>query len=251
MTSKVRRLLAEKKGDDEGRMAVLGNQNSAYVEALRGLRTSLLMPKDGPAPKTILITSAGEQEGKSTLSLNLAALLVLNGSRVLLVDADMRNSGLSRYMGFARGEWSDGEHSGLSGALSSSEVPRVESPFQELPGLSAIPSGSAPAYPSELLGSSRMGSLVSTWAAIHDYVIIDSPPVLAVTDATLLSRLADTTILVARHGNSSQKSLERAYVILHNIEGRDVGIVVNDVHRDSVSFTEFYGYQGSQYYKEA
>jgi tyrosine-protein kinase Etk/Wzc len=80
---------------------------------------------------------------------------------------------------------------------------------------------------------------------------MDSPPVLAVTDAHILGRLADTTLLIARHGCSTQKSLERAYQRLHDVEGRNVGIVVNGVHRDSASFSEFYGYNGTRYYSEA
>ena len=96
-----------------------------------------------------------------------------------------------------------------------------------------------------------MRTLVKEWSDKYDYVLIDSPPVLAVTDALILGRLADTTLLVARHGRSTQKSLERAYETLHDIEGREVGIVINGVHRNSVSFSEFYGYTGTRYYSEA
>jgi Mrp family chromosome partitioning ATPase len=96
-----------------------------------------------------------------------------------------------------------------------------------------------------------MDSLAKSWAANYDYVLIDSPPVLAVADALILARLADTTLLVARHGRTTQKSLERAYYTLQ--DGRDtrIGVVVNGVHRNSVSFNEFYGYQGRTYYSEA
>jgi capsular exopolysaccharide synthesis family protein len=220
---------------------------------LRGLRTSLLLSRNGPAPKTILITSAAEQEGKSTLSLNLAAALVLNGSRVLLVDGDMRSAGLSGYMGFERKAGTLIEHgtSGLSDALSGCGEPAIQMPFPELPRLSTLPAGSIPRYPAELLGSDRMDSLAKSWSANYDYVLIDSPPVLAVADALILARLADTTLLVARHGQTTQRSLERAYHTLIDIEDRRVGIVVNGVHRNSVSFNEFYGYRGKTYYSEA
>ena len=109
----------------QARLAVLDGPNTAYVEALRGLRTSLLLSRDGAPSKTILITSAAEKEGKSTLSLNLAAVLALNGSRVLLVDADMRSAGLSGYMGFARQTTGliEYEPCGLSDALSGSGEP--------------------------------------------------------------------------------------------------------------------------------
>ena len=146
-----------------GRVAVLEGPNTAYVEAIRGLRTSLLQSQSAAPPKTILITSAGEQEGKSTLSLNLAAALVLNGSRVLLVDGDMRSSGLSGYMGFVRkeGVLAGYQNGGLSDALSGFGEPAVITPFSELPNLSAILAGSAPKYPAELLGSRRM----QAWSA--------------------------------------------------------------------------------------
>jgi succinoglycan biosynthesis transport protein ExoP len=238
---------------ETSRVAVLNGPNTAYVEALRGLRTALLLKHDGPPPKTILITSAAEREGKSTISLNLAAALVLNGSRVLLVDGDMRSAGVSAYIGYERrnhGKIGTEPH-GLSEALSGSDEPAVVTPFAELPGLSVLTAGENPTYPAELLGSERMQALVKSWSSSYDYVLIDSPPILAVADALILSRLADTTLLVTRHGRSTQKSLQRAYRTLHDIEHRNVGVVVNGVHRDSTSYDEFYGYNGSTYYREA
>jgi polysaccharide biosynthesis transport protein len=249
--AKARRSLAA--NTDGSRVAVLGGPNTAYVEALRGLRTSLLHSRSGPPPKTILITSAAEKEGKSTLSLNLAALLVLNGSRVLLIDGDMRSAGLSASMGFDRdaSDPSDQDLIGLSDALSGSGEPSIITPFSQIPNLSVIPAGSTPSYPAELLGSDKMRDLVEAWSADYDYMLIDSPPILAVADALILSRLTDTTLLVARHGRSTQKSLERAYKTLHEIESGNVGVVVNGVRRNSISFNDFYGYKGTSYYSEA
>jgi succinoglycan biosynthesis transport protein ExoP len=251
ITSKARRMLASTH-DLDSTVVVLAGSNTAYVEALRGLRTSLLMPRGGPPPKTILITSAGEQEGKSTLSLNLAALLVVNGSRVLLIDADMRRAGLSGYMGFERSasKVSNRDFAGLSDSLAKPTEPVILTPFPELPNLSAVLAGPKPIHPSELLGSPRMRALIKSWSTEYDYVLIDSPPVLAVVDAIILSRITDTTLLVARHGHSTQKSLERAYKTLYGIEGREVGVVVNGLDRNSVSFNEFYGYRGTHYYSE-
>jgi len=247
------RLTIGNQGSFTGRVAVLDGPNTAYVEALRGLRTSLLFSQDRPTPKKILITSVAEREGKSSLSLNLAAALVLNGSRVLLVDADMRSAGLSGYMGYERNSRGStrAETGGLSGALSDFGEPAIQTPFPQLPELFALPAGPVPTYPAELLGSQRMESLAKAWSAKYDYVLIDSPPVLAVTDAQILARLADTTLLVVRHGQTTQKGMERAYHTLHDIEDRNVGIVVNGVHRNSTSFREYYGYRGKTYYSEA
>jgi polysaccharide biosynthesis transport protein len=248
-----RRLSSGNRENEAGRLAVLDGPNTAYVEALRGLRTSLLLPRSGAPPKTILITSAVEKEGKSTLSLNLAASLALNGSQVLLVDGDMRIAGLSGYMGFGRQTpgFTGEEKGGLSEALSRYCDPAVRTPFAELPNLSVLPAGSATGSAAELLGCERMGRLIDEWAHSYDHVVIDSPPILAVADAVILARLADTALLVGRHGQSTQTSLERAYQKLHDIEGRDVGVVLNGVHRNSVSFIEFYGYKGTTYYNEA
>ena len=250
--TKMRRRLAS--GSQESgvaKLALLDGPNTAYVEAIRGLRTSLLLSRDGAPPRTILITSAAEREGKSTVSLNLAAALALNGSRVLLVDGDMRSAGLSGYMGFARQTGLvEYAANGLSEALSGSVEPAIITPFPDFPKLSALPAGSAPIYPSELLGSERMRTLAREWSSSYDYVLIDSPPVLAVADALILGRLADTTLLVTQHGRSTQKSVERAYQTLHDVEGGNVGIVMNGVHRNSASFSEFYGYTGTRYYSE-
>jgi succinoglycan biosynthesis transport protein ExoP len=251
LAAKIRRQL----GSDAvstSRVAAIAGRNTAYVEALRSLRTSLLLPSNGGTPKTILVTSAAEKEGKSTLSLNLAAVLVLNGSRVLLVDADMRSAGLSGYMGFERHESGliDHEASGLSDALSEFREPSIITPFPELPTLFAIPAGAYPNNPAELLGSNYMVSMVKAWREKYDFVVIDSPPILPVTDALLLARLADTTLLVARHEETKQNSLNRAYRMLSEVDRSRVEVVVNGVRRDSVSFDEFYGYKGTSYYSE-
>jgi Mrp family chromosome partitioning ATPase len=138
----------------------------------------------------------------------------------------------------------------LSNALIGPDEPEIVVPFSQFPNLSALPAGPAPTYPAELLGSDRMRLLVNKWSDRYDYVLIDSPPVLAVTDAHILSRLTDTTLLIARHGRSTQKSVERAYQTLHDGAGRKVDIVVNGVRRNSVSYGEFYGYKGTSYYSE-
>jgi polysaccharide biosynthesis transport protein len=240
-----RRLLSDNQDSDAGSLGLLDSPNTSYVEALRGLRTSLLFSHGSKPPKTILVTSAVEKEGKSIVSLNLAAVLALNGSRVLLVDADLRSAGLSGYLGVER------EANGLSEALSLSIDPPILTPFPNLPRLSVIPAGPTPKYPAELLGSEHMSALVREWNESYDYVLVDSPPVLAVTDALLLGRLTDTTLLVARHGQSTQRSLERAYQMVQDVEGRKADIVLNGVNRNSTSFDEFYGYTGTKYYSEA
>jgi capsular exopolysaccharide synthesis family protein len=214
---------------------------------LRSLRTSLLLSRSGAPPKVILITSATEDEGKSTVSVNLAAVFAQSDAKVLLIEADMRHPGLTRRFGYERTGGT-----GLSSMLSGAEyrnIPTIEA-FSELPNLRVLPSGPMPPYPAELLGSERMQELVESWRGMYDFVIIDSPPLLAVTDAQILARQSDVTVLVARHGLSTRKSLERAYRKLVNDHDK-VSVVLNGVCRDSVSYGEYYGYRGgSKYYTE-
>jgi succinoglycan biosynthesis transport protein ExoP len=229
------------------RLPAIDGPHTAFVESLRSLRTSLLLSRSGAPPKVILITSATEDEGKSTVSVNLAAVFAQADAKVLLIEADMRHPGLTRRFGYDRTGGT-----GLSSMLSGAEyrnIPTIEA-FSELPNLRVLPSGPMPPYPAELLGSDRMQELVESWRGMYDFVIIDSPPLLAVTDAQILARQSDVTVLVARHGLSTRRSLERAYRKLVNDQDK-VSVVLNGVSRDSVSYGEYYGYRGgSKYYTE-
>ena len=229
------------------RLPAIDGPQTAFVESLRSLRTSILLSRSGAPPKVILITSATEDEGKSTVSMNLAAVFAQSNSRVLLVEADMRHPGLTRRFGYER-VGGTGLSSMLSG-VDYQNVPTIEA-FAELPRLRVLPAGPMPPYPAELLGSDRMHELVQGWRGMYDVVIIDSPPLLAVADSQILARESDLTILVARHGLSTKKSLERAYRKLVADEEK-VSVVLNGVSRDSVSYGEYYGYTGgSKYYTE-
>lgn len=229
------------------RLPAIDGPQTAFVESLRSLRTSILLSRSGAPPKVILITSATEDEGKSTVSMNLAAVFAQSNSRVLLVEADMRHPGLTRRFGYER-VGGTGLSSMLSG-VDYQHVPTIEA-FSELPRLRVLPAGPMPPYPAELLGSDRMHELVKGWRGMYDVVIIDSPPLLAVADSQILARESDLTILVARHGLSTRKSLERAYRKLVADEEK-VSVVLNGVSRDSVSYGEYYGYTGgSKYYTE-
>ena len=224
------------------RITALEVPNSAFVEALRGLRTALMHSKRGFAPKVILVTSAAEDEGKSTVSLNLAAVLVQNDARVLLVEADMRHPALSRLFHF-----DNSNVIGLSNILSGSrQQPQLEC-FSELPNLSLLPAGPVASSPSELLGARGLRTLIEQWSAAYDYVIIDSPPILPVTDALILSRLAQLTLLVVRQGVSTRANLKRAYRMLVEDDSSHVGVVLNGIGQDS----GYYRYKGSKYYTEA
>ena len=212
--------------------------NTAFAEALGSLRTALLLSRSSAPPKVILITSAAESEGKTTVALNLAAALARNHSKVLLVEADMRCPTLSR-------RFSIPDEKGLSNMLSGDDENMEVRPFAALPDLAIIPAGPTPPYPAELLGSRRMKELIEQWSQEYDFVLIDSPALLAVTDAAVFSKMADITLLVTRHGQSTRKSLERAWHTLRTDPETKVGVVLNGVSRDSAAYGEYFGYHGN------
>jgi capsular exopolysaccharide synthesis family protein len=219
----------------------LDTSNTPFSESLRSLRTALLLSRSSEPPRVILVTSAGVGEGKTTISLHLAASLVRNHSRVLLVEADMRAPGATRRLGLDNSR-------GLSTLLSATgDIPTVH-PFADLPELAVLPAGPTPPFPSELLGSARMKDLVAAWSRQYDFILIDSPSILAVTDAAVLSKLADITLLITRHAYSTGKSLERAYNLLRTDPDTRVGVVLNGVDRGSSAYNEYFGYSGNHYY---
>ena len=184
-----------------------------------GLLSSLQSAK---TPRTILITSPSEGEGKTTVAINLGAVISQNGSRVLLVEADMRRPGVSQRLG------SD-EKAGLSDLLRGSTERLQRTPFPELPLLDVLPSGPVPLFPSELLGSSRLRALVEQWSREYDFILFDSPPTLVVTDATSLSKVVDSTLLIARYSQTTRTNLQRAYKMLHGHTAGHVSVLVNGV----------------------
>src|ERR1019366_4474675 len=154
---------------------------SEAAEAYRALRTSILLSSFGAPPKVILITSALPQEGKTTISANSALVLAQRGSRVLLIDADLRRPGIDKLFGFrSRG--------GLSTLISGiDKIEDVVVPFTQVPNLWILPAGPIPPQPVELLGSTVMKDHITRWRDEFDHIIIDTPPCLSVTDAVVLS----------------------------------------------------------------
>jgi succinoglycan biosynthesis transport protein ExoP len=231
-------------------LTVLDRQASAFGEGMRSLRTALLLSRGGAPPQVILVTSSVAGEGKSTLAANLATLFAQNGSRTLLVDADMRKPALHRY---AQGYREDASFPGLASALTSSGPIPVHRPVATLPNLAMLCGSERPPFPSELLGSPRMHALMKQWRTDYDVIILDSPPALPVTDAALLARHSDAALLVARCGSTSRQALRRTLRALSPAGCAQVpiGVVVNAVSRSSPGFLEYFGYEGELYATEA
>jgi polysaccharide biosynthesis transport protein len=220
--------------------------DGAFSESVRRLRSGLLISCSGMPPQVLLVSSASPKEGKSTLALNLSASLAQFEKKVLLVEADMRRPVLRRRLGL-------GGTDGLSTLLSDREAAASILSVPNNPNLYLLPSGPAPPYPAELLGSPRMHSLMEEWREEFDFVVVDSPPVLPVTDAQLLEELADATVLLARVGFTTRAALERAYklLLMHRKEAARpaIGVVLNFVARRSSAYYGYYGYYGSKKYE--
>jgi polysaccharide biosynthesis transport protein len=217
---------------------------SRIAEALRGMRTSILLSSAGAAPKVIMVTSTRPTEGKSSVSTLMAITFALNGSRVLLMDADLRRPSVHLRFRIGKGL-------GLSSLLSGKITPReaiVEWP--ELPNLHLLTSGPVPPLPSELLGSKQMEDLLGALRADYDFVIIDTPPVLAVTDAAILGRLTDAVILIVRYGTVQRHVVRRSIDMLDRSGSHLLGVAINGVDFKAPEYSEYYGRKYYEYYGE-
>lgn len=220
---------------------------SEIAEAYRALRTSILLSSIGQAPKVLLLTSALPQEGKTTTSVNTAIVLAQKGGKVLLVDADMRRPSVHHALKVRN-------RAGLSTVLTgSSRFEDVVAPSPILPNLFVLPAGPPPPHPAELLGSSVMQSYIEKWRQEFDHIIIDTPPVLSVTDAVLLSVQADAVVLVIRSAKTTKEALRRSRDILMQVNARVMGVVVNaiDLHSPDAYYYYYGASYGGRYYDES
>jgi succinoglycan biosynthesis transport protein ExoP len=218
-----------------------------FGEAFRSLRTSLVFTSGSQSTRLIAVTSSQPLEGKTTTACNLAMALALGGSRVLLIDADMRRPGLHKTMGLQNG-------TGLSHILVGQARVRDAVQRTSEPNLVAITAGRTPPNPSELLSSERMNNLLANLGSgPFDWVIIDTPPVLAVTDAVILAGRVSGVIFVIGSEMTRRAHAERALETLQSGHPKSVTVVLNrvDFNRNKYYYSRYYGYQYKSYYGQS
>jgi polysaccharide biosynthesis transport protein len=240
-----KKLLSAKSGNGAGGMPgagtliTLDERHSPMAEAYRHLRTSLLFSSAGKPPQTILVTSSQPSEGKTTTAINTAITLAQSDVDVVIVDCDLRRPRLHSHFGL---ENNRGLTNYLSGDKDTTGLIRT---YADLPKLKIITSGPIPPNPAELLSSNEMRNLLQFLSGKFKHVVIDSPPAISFTDATILSTLVDGVVLVAMANKSSIHLMRQFKQRVSNIGARIYGVVLNGIKADS---TEYY-YYGSGYYK--
>ena len=209
------------------------------VEAYSNLRTSILLSTAGGPPKKILITSGLAGEGKSTTVINTAFSLSKLGRSILILDADLRRPTIHKALGIEN-------RLGLSNYLSG-EVPleRIVSET-DIPNLYVIPSGTVPPNASELVSSEKMHHLLQQLSRIYDHILIDSPPLVSVTDALIMSTMADGVILVVSSGKCTRDVLRYSTQQLAKVQARVLGTVLNNFDFKQGE----YGYYDYRYYSQ-
>jgi capsular exopolysaccharide synthesis family protein len=203
-------------------------------EAYRVLRTNVtFVSAEQRALQAICITSAGPGEGKSTTAANLAITLAQQGSHTLLVDADLRRPHVHRAFNLV-------QEPGLTDVLIGNSTAREAIRPNVIKGLDILPGGALPPNPSELLGSEAMHRLLDELRGQYDTVVFDTPPALAVTDATVLGTTADAVILVIRVGETDEAAAQRAFEAFRRVQARVAGAVLNGVEKTRDRYYYYY-----------
>ncbi|OIO88667.1 MAG: hypothetical protein AUK03_15860 [Anaerolineae bacterium CG2_30_64_16] len=210
-------------------------------EAYRTLRTNIQFSSVDKPVRSLLVTSAGPSEGKSTTAANLAVVMAQTGQRVVLVDTDLRRPVMHKVFGVAN-------NTGLTSALLNGEQVVLDGHLQgtEVENLSLLTSGPIPPNPSELLGSHRMARLVEKLAGQADLVIFDSPPVLAVTDAAVMGRQVDGVVLVVDAGQTREQVLAQAAAELQQTGANLLGVVLNRLDSRRGGYYYYYYYYSEE-----
>jgi capsular exopolysaccharide synthesis family protein len=227
-----------------GSLILSRDPNCVVTESYRTLRTAILFSQPEAPPKTMLFTSALESEGKTTSALNTALVFAKMGARVLVIDADLRRAKCHERLGV-------GNLAGLTEALTGQRVFGDVIRRTSVENVDLLSSGSLPPNPTELLGSRAMAELLKQAAARYDFVFIDSPPVMPVNDAVVLSPLVDGVVLVVRAHGTPRQIIQRAENRLAQARAALLGVVLNKLDARSDNYATYYGgrYYSSYYHR--
>jgi capsular exopolysaccharide synthesis family protein len=224
-------------------LSVLKRPLSSMAESYRALRTAVLLSTAPRSPQAMLVTSAQPGEGKTCTASNLALGLAQRGVRVLAIDADLRRPGITKALGMN----ANGTSKGLAGVLSGTcTLDEALCKFEDEPNLWVLPAGPRPPNAADLLASPTMAKIMQEARQRFEHIVVDSPPILLVTDGTLLATLVDGVILVVESGVTTSGAVVRAHKVLESAGGRILGTVLNKL---DLSHDGYYGtyYRGSHY----
>ncbi|WP_218950856.1 polysaccharide biosynthesis tyrosine autokinase [Acinetobacter sp. YH12128] len=218
------------------------NSDDIAIESLRSMRTAIHFALTSAKNNLIMISGPAPEVGKSFISTNLATILAQSDKRVLIIDADLRRGYLNKYFNHDNqpglSEYLNGQ-SGIDSIVKTTEIPN----------LSVVTRGKSPTNPSELLSSNKFKEFLDLIADKFDHVIIDTPPVLAVTDGIIISQFAGVNLVIARYAKTQMKELELTVNRFEQVGVKVNGIILNDIQRSSAGYG--YGYNYSYGYKAA
>ncbi|HKO11607.1 MAG TPA: polysaccharide biosynthesis tyrosine autokinase [Acidobacteriaceae bacterium] len=223
-------------------LVTVTDARSSGAEAYRTLRTNLLFSAAVNALRRFVITSPGPAEGKSTTAANLAIAFAQQGHRVLLVDCDLRRSRVHKLFG-------QPQNPGLTNVLIGGTAPSDAIRPTKVDGLMILPSGALPPNPAELLGSAQMKALLDKLSESYDLLILDTPPLLAASDAAIVSRMVDGALVVVRAGRTERTALQTSVQQLTTVGARILGTVLNDPDAEVPKYTRYYSYYYNNYYE--
>jgi capsular exopolysaccharide synthesis family protein len=206
---------------------------SPVSETYRTLRTNIQFSSLDKKTQTIMITSSGPGEGKSTISANLASVMAQSGNKTLLIDCDLRKPNIHKMFGLSN-------VNGLSNLLV--EEIEIEKAVQHGPieNLNILTSGTMPPNPAELLGSEKMKNFINSLRKYFDYIILDTPPVVVVTDAQLISRISDGCLLVVSSRQVERDAAVKAKELLLKVNAKIIGVVLNKVEKGAKGGYKYY-----------
>ncbi|WP_368559898.1 polysaccharide biosynthesis tyrosine autokinase [Acinetobacter indicus] len=216
------------------------NSDDIAIESLRSMRTAIHFALSSAKNNIIMVSGPAPEVGKSFISTNLATILAQSQKRVLIIDADLRRGYLHKYFNHAN---QPGLADYLNGQTELSQVIKAT----EVSGLDVIARGKSPANPSELLSTTQFSAMLNQLSEQYDHILIDTPPILAVTDGIIISQHAGVNLVIARYAKTQMKELELTINRFEQVGVKVNGIILNDIQRSSAGYG--YGYNYSYAYK--